>query len=317
MSDSKPLLSVIVLLYHGDRWIDSCVTSIENQSLTRNTYEILLVDNGGSTPSVIKHQGKSHTKIIHLTNNLGFAGGNNMALHHAVGDFIALMNQDIVVHYNCLEELLTAFEEHPDAGAIAPSMIMVTSQTRINPQDSVDSLTGLYGINRFGYAQYRKIHTRENIIPVNFISGNGLCFKKITLQKIGDYLFDHRLKSYAEDLDLSIRLNYSNIKMYVRPGAVIYHFRDDAFTGNPFRILKKLFTISSNRLYVYYNNYSIRKFIFNLPALILGIPLKVSRPDGDENFNFAHFIIALCAVPLIFVGFVLKVVKNKIAIRSS
>jgi len=317
MSDSKPLLSVIVLLYHGDRWIDSCVTSLENQSIARNTYEILLVDNGGSTPSVIKHQGKPNTKIIHLTNNLGFAGGNNMALHHAAGDFIALMNQDIVAHYNCLEELTTAFEEHPDAGAIAANMIMVTSQSRINPQGSVNSLTGLYDINRFGYAQYRTIHTEQNIIPVNFVSGNGLCFKKIILQKVGGYLFDHRIKSYAEDLDLSIRLNYSKTKMYVRPGAVIFHFRDDAFTGNPIHILKKLCHISSNRLYVYYNNYSIRKFLISLPALILGIPLKVTRPDGDENFNFVNFIIALCAVPLIFIGFVLKVVKNEIFIRSS
>ena len=39
-------LSVIVLFYQGERWIDTCLASLEKQSLRRNSYEIILVDNG-------------------------------------------------------------------------------------------------------------------------------------------------------------------------------------------------------------------------------------------------------------------------------
>jgi glycosyltransferase involved in cell wall biosynthesis len=51
-SKDKIQLSVIVLFYHGERWIKKCIQSLEKQSIPRSTYEIILVDNGGSTPSV-------------------------------------------------------------------------------------------------------------------------------------------------------------------------------------------------------------------------------------------------------------------------
>lgn len=312
MPPNKVQLSVIVLFYHGERWIQACIQSLQEQSLARSTYEIILVDNGGSTPSVKNYEGLPHTKVLRFSKNYGFAGGNNKALTHADGEFILLMNQDVVVHFNCLEELLNAAADNPQAGIISANMLMISTNTHINRHAPEDNTVGLYELSPFGYAAYTKRQVdSHHLVPVDFISGNAMCFRKRILQEAGGYLFDERLVSYAEDLDLSIRLKKTAWKMYVRPKALVFHYRDDAFSGNPADKLRKLVHISSNRLWVYYNNLSAACFLRRLPALLLGIPLKVARPDGSIDFHLFSFVMASLALPLIFTAFCVRVSTDR------
>ena len=302
-------MSVIVLFYHGEPWIRNCIQSLEHQSLTRKKYEIIMVDNGGSTPSVDKYSKNLNTKVLHFPKNLGFAGGNNKALEDAEGDFVLLMNQDVVVHFNCLEELMVAFEGYPKAGVVSANMLMVSANNNISQHNSIQKTVGLYRLTLLGYASYLTIETHKNIVPVEFVSGNALCFRKSILDDVGNYLFDNRLGSYAEDLDLSIRLKHTQWEIYVRPNAVVYHYRDEAFSGNPVHKLRKLFRVSSNRLIVYYNNFSLSNFLKKLPALLLGIPFKVIRTDGNRKIQLFNFVVALGFLPIIFVYFGLRVIQ--------
>jgi GT2 family glycosyltransferase len=311
MHPDKIQLSVIILFYHGERWIQGCIQSLQEQSLARSTYEIILVDNGGSTPSVKNYEGLPRTKVLHFSKNYGFAGGNNKALAHADGEFILLMNQDVVVHFNCLEELLNAAADNPQAGIISANMLMISANTHIDRHTPADNTVGLYELTPFGYAAYAKRQADGNLTPVDFISGNAMCFRKRMLQDVGGYLFDERLVSYAEDLDLSIRLKKTAWKMYVRPKALVFHYRDEAFSGKPADKLRKLVHISSNRLWVYYNNLSAAGFLRRLPALIVGIPLKVARPDGSIDFHLFHFLMASLALPFILAAFCVRVFTCK------
>jgi GT2 family glycosyltransferase len=304
-------LSVIVLFYYGERWIEMCVDSLQNQSLPRANYEIILVDNGGSTPSVANYSGQSNIKVISFPQNLGFTGGNNQALSHAEGELVLLMNQDVVVHHECLQELITRFERYPKAGIVSANMFMVSQRDRINPRDPLSKTVGCFKLTRMGYANYVIQKTDQDIIPVDFVSGNALGFRKCVLKDVGNYLFDERLGSYAEDLDLCIRLNKTDWKMFICPQAVVYHYRDDAFSGSPLNMLSKLMHVSSNRLQVYYYNLPLTSFLLKFPALMLGIPLKVARPDGARRFDLLKFLIALCCVPTIVAYFGIRIFKRK------
>lgn len=303
MTKNKIKLSVIVLFYFGERWIKACIQSLEKQSLSRSEYEIILVDNGGSTPSVGNYEGAPNTKILDFQINYGFAGGNNKALHHAEGEFVLLLNQDVWVHFNCLEELITALEQNPNAGIVSANMLMTSSNDHQNRHTAIDKIVGLYKLTRLGYASYFTQETDADLIPVEFVSGNAMCFRRCMLNDVGNYLFDAGLKSYAEDLDLSIRLKKTKWRMNVRPKALVYHYRDEAFSGSPTEKLWKLTHISSNRLLVYYKNLPLSKFLIKLPALLLGIPSKVARRDGSGDFYFMNFLVALIFVPFIFVYF--------------
>jgi GT2 family glycosyltransferase len=190
-------------------------------------------------------------------------------------------------------------------------MLMISASTHINRYAPADNTVGLYELTPFGYAAYTKRQVDSHLVPVDFISGNAMCFRKRMLDDVGCYLFDERLGSYAEDLDLSIRLKKTPWKMYVRPKAMVFHYRDDAFSGNPADKLRKLAHISSNRLWVYYNNLSAADFLWRLPALLLGIPLKVARPDGSIDFHLFHFVMASLALPLIFTAFCVRVFTDR------
>ena len=313
----KIQLSVIVIFYYGERWIDACLASLENQTLCRTCYEIILVDNGGSTPSVKKHADKPNTRVLRFDRNLGFAGGNNKALPHTAAELVLLMNQDVVVHTRCLEELLTAFQRNPLAGIISASMLMVSQKDAIDPHSTLRATAGFYRLSRLGYAVYGTRQTKEHLIPIEFASGNALCFRKSILPEVENYLFDDRLGSYAEDLDLSIRLKKTKWKMFVRPQAIVYHYRDEAFARSPLRMLQKLFHVSSNRLLVYYKNLTLKAFLLKLPFLALGIPFKVGRTDGDPGFKLINFLVAFGVLPLIIGYFVARLFKvSKININK-
>ena len=302
----KGRLSVIVLFYHGERWINRCIESLERQSFPRNKYEIILINNGGSTPSVDNFKGQSYKKVVNFHKNFGFAAGNNKALEHAEGEFILLMNQDVVVHFNCLEKIVSAFDLNSRAGVISANMEMVSVKDDIDLGAAFSGRVGLYRLTGLGYASFYTTDTDQEIIPVEFVSGNAMCFRKSILKNMGNFLFASHLGSYAEDLDFSIRLKMSEWKMYVCPRAIVYHFRDEAFSGSPAYMLRKLFHVSSNRLLVYYNNLSIGKFLIRLPALLLGIPFKVARTDDSRNFHFTKFFVALGSVPFILIYFSLR-----------
>jgi GT2 family glycosyltransferase len=309
MPAGKIQLSIIVLFYHGERWIEGCIQSLENQSLSRSKYEIILVNNGGSTPSVKKYIDLPYIRVLNFPENYGFAAGNNKALDYAEGEFILLMNQDVVVHFNCLEELLAGFDFYPRAAVISANMLMVTSKDYIEQHRPNHEVVGLYRLSYLGYASYFTKKTDKDIVPVEFVSGNALCFRRNLLKDIGNFLFDDSLGSYAEDLDLSIRLKKNKLQMYVRPNAVVYHYRDEAFTGNLRYMAWKLIHVSSNRLLVYYNNFSLSNFLIKLPALLLGIPFKVLYPDDRRKINPFKFLFAFGFVPIIFVYFGLRVFK--------
>ena len=306
VSREKIKLSVIVLFYFGERWAKTCIDSLENQTLSRTDYEIILVDNGGSTPSVEKYGGRPKTKGITFPQNLGFAGGNNQALSHAEGELVLLMNQDVVVHHRCLQELVDAFTLYPRAGVVCANMLMVSQNDRVSQNGPLPEITGQYELTRLGYARYFTRKTNNDLIPVDFVSGNALCFRRGMLKDAGNFLFDQRLGSYAEDLDLSIRLKKTSWEMRVNPRALVYHYRDDAFAGNPMQQVRKLFHVSSNRLLVYYKNLPLKVFLLKLPALALGIPFKVSRTDGDPGFKLFNFLAALGFLPLIGCYFVVR-----------
>ncbi len=303
-------LSVIVLLYYGEQWVKMCIESLQNQSLPEASYEIILVDNGGSTPSVGNYSGQSNIKVISFPKNLGFTGGNNRALSHAEGELVLLMNQDVVVHYDCLKELIARFEHYPEAGIVSANMLMASQKDSIDPRGPISESVGCYRLTRMGYANYVIQKADRDIIPVDFVSGNALGFRRRILSDVGDYLFDERLGSYAEDLDLCIRLNKTSWKMFVCPQAVVYHYRDVAFSGSPVKMLSKLLHVSSNRLLVYYYNLPLTAFLLKFPALILGIAFKVARPDGARKFNMLNFLIAIGCVPIIVAYFGIRILKT-------
>lgn len=133
-----PVVSVIMANHNGAAFLDAAIGAVLKQTLT--AIELILVDDGSADRSVDIMQRAaardSRVRVFRTPANLGPAGARNIALDHAAGRWIAVVDSDDLLHPRRFEWLVAAaeadgadiaaddamlFEEH---GAFAPSAML-------------------------------------------------------------------------------------------------------------------------------------------------------------------------------------------------
>lgn len=111
MSNTEPLVSVIVPVYNSEEYLPYCIKSILNQSL--KNLEIILIDDGSKdiSPQICDSfaEKDSRIKVIHQENG-GIAKAQNAGLDAAQGEYIAFADNDDILNKNNIEYLLSALQ---------------------------------------------------------------------------------------------------------------------------------------------------------------------------------------------------------------
>ena len=122
MNKHLGLVTVIIVNWNGRIYIKDCLNSLEKQTVPE--FSIIMVDNGSSDGSLeLVRESFSEVHIIPLEKNLGFAGGNNIALKGVSAEFVALLNNDAMPDTNWLANLVDVLHNHPEAGFAASKML--------------------------------------------------------------------------------------------------------------------------------------------------------------------------------------------------
>lgn len=122
--NNTPFVSIIIINYNGRKFIGNCLTSLSKISYPKDSYEIIVVDNNSLDDSVSfisKHF--PEVTLIKSKENLGFTGGNNLAVQHASGELIALLNSDTTVDPEWLTSMVETIS--------SPNIGIVTSKLRL------------------------------------------------------------------------------------------------------------------------------------------------------------------------------------------
>ena len=111
-------LSIIIINYNTFTLTSNCIQSIDDR-VKDIEYEIVLVDNASveCDPNLFKTN-FPHVKLVISNTNTGFAGGNNLGLHHATGDYILLLNSDTELINNAPKICLDHLQENKIASLI-------------------------------------------------------------------------------------------------------------------------------------------------------------------------------------------------------
>jgi GT2 family glycosyltransferase len=116
-------ISIIIVSWNACTLLRNCLNSIltTGGSLVR---EIIVVDNASSdgSPDMVAKE-FPEVILIRLTENSGFARGNNIGIRHASGRWLALVNSDVIVHEGCLQRLSTFLETHDGVALVGPKVI--------------------------------------------------------------------------------------------------------------------------------------------------------------------------------------------------
>ncbi len=252
------LISVIVLNYNGKGFLNSCLSSLASQ--TYSDFEVIVVDNGSrdGSPEYIE-ENYPWVRLAKNDENLGFAGGTNVGIRAAKGEFVITLNNDSRADSRFIEELIKPMAD-PEVGVCAAKMLFPDG--RINSAGICISRSGAAwdrGMFEPDRGQY------EFVEEVFGACAGAALYRREMLDEIG--LFDEDFFLYLEDVDLAFRARLAGWKCLYVPGArVIHHHGGTAGVGSD--------------LAVYYGNrnivwYPIKDFPFRL--LITSLPFIVAR----------------------------------------
>jgi len=122
----RPKASIIILDYLKSRRVCENVESILEQ-VTDFPYEVIVVDNSANPLNAKKLKTlrkNQNVKIIINEENLGYPKGNNRGVKKSKGEYILIVNPDIVwKDKKTLHKLITYMERHPDVGVLGPQQV--------------------------------------------------------------------------------------------------------------------------------------------------------------------------------------------------
>lgn len=212
---APPQVSIIVVNWNGQNFLDDCLSCLFSQTYVDR--EIILVDNNSSDASVGVVQEKfPAARIVRLSVNEGFTGGNAAGLRIATGEFIALVNNDTRTDRRWLERLVEPMIKDPTVGICAAKLIF-DGTDRLN--SAGDGLTTA-GVG-FNGGLNRPINQCENSELVFGACGAAVLYRRKMLDEIG--FLDDDFFLYDEDTDLNFRAQLAGWKCAYVPDAIVYH----------------------------------------------------------------------------------------------
>lgn len=228
--NGKPigLTSIIILCFNQIAYTRQCLQSIEKY--TSVPHELILVDNGSTdgTRAFLEEYARGHIACTLILNkdNRGYAGGNNQGITAAKGEYVLLLNNDVIVTQGWLKRLIAHIESDADIGMAGP-----VSNSVSGPQQ-IEHVT--YGENLIKMQQFAQDYSKINagrIRNVLRLVGFCLLIKRNVLNIIGG-LDEAYITGNFEDDDLCLRSLIAGYKNIFAHDVFIHHFGSMTFRGN-------------------------------------------------------------------------------------
>lgn len=209
--------SIIIPHLNGKHHLDDCFRSLRAQTV--GDFEILLCDNGSTDGTqAYVHEQYPEVTLVEIGYNSGFTGACNAGWRASSGEIAILLNNDTEVEPNWLEEILKAFDAHPEVGIVACRMMLFDRRNHFHTAGDyyrIDGIPGNRGVWQQDVGQYDA--------PERVFSGcgGGAAYRRAMVEQIG-FLDDDFFFS-CEDVDLGWRANLAGWQTLYVPTAVIYH----------------------------------------------------------------------------------------------
>lgn len=209
-------VSVVIPVWNGRQWLDSCLQSLISQTLSPG--EVIAVDNGSTDGSVAYLRSRDpYVHVIDLPTNTGFAHAVNEGLRVVNGEFVALLNTDVVLEPDWMERMAAALLAHPDAASVACKMLQLGDDGLV--YDAGDLL------RRDGACEQRGRFCRDDGSWDEPGEVFGACagaalYRRDAVCSVGG--FDERFFAYLEDVDLAVALRAAGWRCRYEP-AVARH----------------------------------------------------------------------------------------------
>ncbi len=224
-------LSIVILNYKTRGLLKECLKGIKMVQ-PKLDYEIIVVDNGSNdgTPQMMA-EFFPDIRFIEAGVNLGYAKGNNLGIRQAKGQYVMIMNPDIVVFPGVLERLATVMDSRPDVGVVAPKLLNPDKSLQFSCYRFPDFWIPIYRRTPLGKLNFAKKKLDEYFLKdwdhnspreVDWLLGGCLLIRKKALEEVG--FLDERYFAYFDDVDLCRSMWQKGWKVIYFPEVSVVHF---------------------------------------------------------------------------------------------
>ncbi|MBL4617583.1 MAG: glycosyltransferase family 2 protein [Robiginitomaculum sp.] len=268
-------IDVIIVNYNAGEMLQRSVQCLLAQTFTN--FRVFIVDNASTDDSLSLLVTDDHRiELLKLTENTGFARGNNIGATMGTAPWIACLNPDAFAEPNWLEKLLKGVTSDPDYVMAGSTQICATQGHLL------DGAGDLYSPSGFAWrGLYR--HPLSSLPPTGEVFGPcaaAALYRRDTFEAIGG--FDESFFCYHEDVDLAFRLRLLGGKAIQVKEAIVHHV-GSGITGteSPFAVYHG----TRNRSWTFYKNMPIIPLLLLAPFHITLSSLFLIRAVFKKRFN--------------------------------
>jgi GT2 family glycosyltransferase len=201
-STGRPLISIIMPVYNGERFIHDAIESVLAQTVT--DFELIVVDDGSTDATLeILEAYSDHLTVLHQQNS-GHAAARNAAARISRGQWIAMIDADDLWHPEKLaQQLAVAGDAH----------VVYTAAYNFEDSSRVDTLT-------FADGNCHNGDVFDHLLLDNFITHSSILMKRDAFLQAGGY--DESLKTTC-DWDLWLRMSASGCRFTGTPKPLTHY----------------------------------------------------------------------------------------------
>lgn len=228
----RSTVRVIIVSWNAKADLRACLASLADSSTDMSRVEIVVVDNASSDGSADMVRNEyPHVHLRETGANLGFSGGNNVALADNRCDYVFLLNSDAMLPKGGLDTLLEWADVTPDAGLIGPKVINPDGTLQFScrrwptPQAGLFRnvyLGKLFPQNQPAADYLMRDFDHASPLDVDWLSGCAMLMRRACLEQVGP-LDDKTFFMYCEDMDWSLRVHEAGWRVVYAPVIDVIH----------------------------------------------------------------------------------------------
>jgi GT2 family glycosyltransferase len=191
-------------------------------STSAETVEVILVDNGSCEDHEEAYKAV-YPELVYIRSavNLGFAGGNNLGIKVAKGDYLLLLNNDTEITKNLIETMMAEFDSNPEIGILSP-LLLYFDQPEMIQYAGFTTMNYLTCRNKaIGNMETNSGQYDEDSRETGFCHGAAMMCRKADLETVG--LMAEHFFLYYEELDWCEKFKKAGKKIWFTGKAKVYH----------------------------------------------------------------------------------------------
>ncbi|WP_125774502.1 glycosyltransferase [Antribacter gilvus] len=269
------VVSVILVNYKGAEDTITCLKYFGEVDWPADQLELIVVDNDSQDGSAERIRAAvPQATVIDSGGNLGFAGGCNLGVEHATGEYVGFINNDARPGPGWIRAAVDAMAADPTIGSVASKVLDWDGKLI----DYVDGSLTWYGMGYKREAEWPDSAEYDEPKDVLFGTGAAMFLPADVYRAVGG--FDERFFMFYEDVDLGWRLNLLGYRVRYVPGSVAYHKHH--VTMKKFGNYRESYLLERNALLSMYKNLDDESLAKALPAaMALAVRRSIARTGTD------------------------------------